>query len=134
MASLNTVALVGRAGRDPEVRYFDNGSSVATFTIAVDGWSKDAGERNTSWVDCKAWGKTAQTVADYVRKGSLIGVTGRLEQERWETKAGEKRSKLVVVVNSLQLLTPRDQGQGQSQGYGQAQGYAPADLDEEVPF
>lgn len=133
MASLNTVALVGRAGRDPEVRYFDNGSSVATFTIAVDGWSKDEGKA-THWIDLKLWGRSAQTAADFVRKGSLIGVTGRLEQERWETKAGEKRSKLVVVVNSLQLLTPRDQGQGQSQGYGQAQGYAPADLDEEAPF
>lgn len=104
MSSINTVSLVGRAGRDPELRYFESGTAVASFALAVDGWNRDAGEKNTHWIDLKIWGKGAQVAADHVRKGSMIAVSGRLEQERWTSKQGDNRSKIVVVVTQLQLL------------------------------
>lgn len=127
MSNLNTVALVGRAGRDPEIRYLQSGTQVASFSLAVDGWSKDDAEPVTHWIDVKVWGKTAQVCADYLRKGSLCAINGRLEQERWQTKTGENRSRIVVVASVLQLLErkPKDAA-------AQGQGQAPAD--EELPF
>lgn len=121
MSSINTVSLVGRAGRDPEIRYFESGTAVASFALAVDGWNRDAGEKNTHWIDLKIWGKVAQVAADYVRKGSMLAISGRIEQERWTTKQGDNRSKLVVVVNQLQLLSQRSDAQQPAQ-------------DEEPPF
>lgn len=115
--SLNTVALTGRVGRDPEIKYFESGTMIATFSLAVDGFAKD-GEKPTHWIDLKIWGKQAQVSADYVRKGSKIGVSGRLEQENWVDKeSGGKRSKLVVVADRLELLGTKQEAS-----------------DEEVPF
>lgn len=127
MSNLNTVALVGRAGRDPEIRYLQSGTQVAAFSLAVDGWSKDDSEAVTHWIDVKVWGKTAQVCADYLRKGSLCAINGRLEQERWQTKTGENRSRVVVVASVVQLLErkPKDAA---------AQAPAAAGSDEELPF
>jgi single-strand DNA-binding protein len=107
MSNLITVTILGRAGRDPEIRYLQSGTQVAAFTIAVDGWSKDDAKPNTHWFDVKVWGKQAQVCADYLRKGQLVGLSGRLEQERWTTKTGEKRSRVVIVASTVQLLTPK---------------------------
>jgi single-strand DNA-binding protein len=97
------IALVGRAGRDPEVRYFESGSLVAEVSLAVRRTRDD-----TDWFNLKIWGKQAQTAADYVRKGSLIGVTGSLASESWTDRAtGEIRSKPVVRVDRLDLLGSR---------------------------
>jgi single-strand DNA-binding protein len=121
--SINSVTLTGRAGRDPEVKYFESGSCVAQFSIAVDRYSKEGG-KEADWFNIKLWGKQAQVAADYVRKGSLVGVTGRLEMERWIDRAsGEERSKTVVVGDRLELLG----------GRREAESPAPAS-DEEVPF
>ena len=121
--SINSVTLTGRAGRDPEVRYFESGSCVAQFSIAVDRYSKEGG-KDADWFNIKLWGKQAQVAADHVRKGSLVGVTGRLEMERWIDRAsGEERSKTVVVGDRLELLG----------GRREAESPAPAS-DEEVPF
>ena len=99
---MNSITLVGRAGRDPEVKYFESGTVVANLTLAVRGLRKDD---DTEWFNLEIWGKTAQVAADYVRKGSLIGVVGRIRTERWTDKTtGDERSKLVVSVNSLNLL------------------------------
>ncbi len=143
MASLNTVTLIGRLGKDPEARYFESGSMVCTFTLAVDGWNREGKEPESHWFDVKVWGKTAQTAADWLKKGShQVGLSGRLEQERWQTQAGEKRSRIVVVAERLQLLGRPGQGQqgGQQQPapaqrpapawQGQDQGFG----DEEIPF
>lgn len=121
--SINSVTLTGRAGRDPEIKYFESGSCVAQFSIAVDRYSKEGG-KDADWFNIKLWGKQAQVAADHVRKGSLVGVTGRLEMERWIDRAsGEERSKTVVVGDRLELLG----------GRREAESPAPAS-DEEVPF
>jgi single-strand DNA-binding protein len=145
MASLNSCSFTGRAGRDPEVRYFEDGTSLCNLSIAVDSWKRDA---DPLWLNCVIRGKQAQVAADYVRKGSLIGVTGELENDTWTDRAtGEEKSKLVLSVNSLKLLeSRRDGGGGDSQAEAQpraqrqslrraAPSPAPSSLDEEeVPF
>jgi single-strand DNA-binding protein len=102
----NAVVLVGRAGRDPEVRYFEGGTMVANFSLAVRGRSKD----ETDWFNLEIWGKQAQIAADYVAKGSLIGVSGSFKLDSWTDRtSGEERTKPVIRVDRLELLGSRQE-------------------------
>jgi len=114
--SLNCISLVGRAGRDPELRFFESGSAVANLTLAVNKASSNRDEE-PDWFNLEIWGKQAQVAADYVRKGSLIGVVGRMTSEQWtERSTGEKRSKSLVKVERLVLLGSKaDNHAGQMQ-------------------
>lgn len=108
LPSLNSVCLVGRAGRNPEVRYLESGNVVANLTLAVNRIRRDDG---TDWFNLEIWGKQAQVAADYVRKGSLLGITGSLNVQSWtDHGTGEGRSKLIVRVNRLDLLGKRGEG------------------------
>ena len=102
---INTINLVGRAGREPDVRYFESGSIVANFTIAVNRRSRD---EEPDWFNLEIWGKQAQIAADYVKKGSLNGITGSFKIDSWKDKnTGEDRYKPVVRVDRLNLLGSR---------------------------
>ena len=99
---INSVTLVGRAGRDPEVRYFESGTVVANLTMAVNRRNR---EDEPDWFNLEIWGKQAQVAADYVKKGSLIGVTGSFKMDTWKDRnTGEDRNKPVVRVDRLELL------------------------------
>lgn len=99
---VNVVNLVGRVGGDPEVRYFDSGKVVCKLTLAVNRLRKDD---PPDWFNLEIWDKTAEIAANYVRKGSLIGVQGSLKIETWTDKStGANRSKPVVRVDKLDLL------------------------------
>jgi len=99
---INSVTLVGRAGRDPEVRYFESGSVVANLTIAVNRRGRD---EEPDWFNLEIWGKQAQVAADFVRKGSLLGINGSFKLDTWVDKnTGENRSKPVIRVDRLELL------------------------------
>lgn len=103
--SINTITLVGRAGRDPETRFFEGGTVVTNLTLAVSRPSRD---EEPDWFNLEIWGKQAQVAADYVRKGSLIGVVGRMTNEQWtDRNSGERRSKALVKVDRLALLGSR---------------------------
>lgn len=104
--SLNLVTLVGRAGMDPEVRYFESGRVVCTFSLAVNRFRK--GEDKPDWFSLELWDRTAEVAGEYVRKGSLIGVTGRLKFDRWKDKStGEERQRPIIAVDRLELLGSR---------------------------
>ena len=119
---VNIVHLVGRAGGDPEVRFFESGSTVANLSLAVNRIRRDDGP---DWFNLAIWGKQAQVAADYVRKGSLLGITGSLQMETWTDRAsGEERSKAVIRVTRLDLLGSRRD----------AESYGGLQSDEEVPF
>ena len=112
---VNSIALVGRAGRDPEVRYFESGSMVANMTIAVNRRNR---EEEPDWFNLEIWGKQAQVAADYVKKGSLIGITGSFKLDRWNDRnSGEQRSKPVVRVDRLELLGSKRDNQDTSERY-----------------
>ena len=99
---INSVTLVGRAGRDPEVRYFESGTVVANLTMAVNRMNRND---EPDWFNLEIWGKQAQVAADYVKKGSLIGITGSFKLDRWKDRnTGEDRNKPVVRVDRLELL------------------------------
>ena len=109
--SINVVVLVGNAGRDPELRFFESGSCVCEFTLAINRPPRDGQNQEPLWVSCKAWGKTAQVAGDYVRKGSKVAIVGRLEIEQWtDRSSGEVRSKTLVVIDRLELCGSRSGG------------------------
>jgi single-strand DNA-binding protein len=130
---VNSVSLVGRAGRDPQANYFESGSMVAKFTLAVNRRSRDD---QPDWFALEIWGKQAQVAADYVRKGSLLGITGSFKLDRWTDRTtGEERSKPVINVDRLELLgSKRDAEGGAGAGGYSAPGYGGPASDEEVPF
>jgi len=124
---VNSITLVGRAGRDPEVRYFESGSVVANLTLAVNRRSRDD---EPDWFNLEIWGKQAQVAADYVRKGSLLGIIGSFKLDRWTDRtSGEERSKPVIRVDRLELLGSRRDADSGETAFG---GGEPSD--EEVPF
>ena len=103
---INSVNLVGRAGRDPEVRYFESGSMVANLTMAVNRRKRDD---EPDWFNLEIWGKQAQVAADFVKKGSLIGITGSFKIDSWNDRnTGEIKKKPVkatplYAISSIKL-------------------------------
>lgn len=105
---INRVVLVGRLGADPELRVTGSGHSVCTLRLAVRRVRAQQGQQDTDWINVEAWSKTAEFCANYLKKGYLVGVDGRLQVREWETQAGEKRRVYEVVADSVQNLQPRD--------------------------
>ncbi len=120
--SLNVVTLVGRVGGEPDVKYFESGSVVCNLTLAVNRRSRNNDQPD--WFNLEIWGKTAEVAANYVRKGSLIGVSGSLKFESWQDKGtGMSRSKPVIRVDRLDLLgSKRDEVNEGSPSYGDNEG------------
>jgi single stranded DNA-binding protein (ssb) len=109
--NLNIVTLVGRAGGDPEVKYFESGSVVCNLTLAVNRRTKKTDQPD--WFNLEIWGKTAEIAANYVRKGSLIGIKGALKFEYWQDRnTGTQRSKPVIRVDDLDLLGSKRDEEG----------------------
>jgi single-strand DNA-binding protein len=106
---VNNIILVGRAGRDPELRYFESGSCVADFSLAVNRPTKN---KETDWFNIKVWGRQAEIAGEFVKKGSLIAIEGEIDFESWIDKtSGQEQNKSVVVANNLRLLGGRSDNQ-----------------------
>ena len=106
--SLNTVAISGRLGRDPELKSTNNGNSVANFSVAVDQGFGD--QKTTSWVRCVAWQKTAEFVTKFFQKGDMIILSGRLQGRTWE-QDGVKREVLEVVAEKIDFAGEKKKSQ-----------------------
>ncbi len=116
MASFNRVILLGNLTRDPELRYLTNGTAVSDIGLAVNDRRKNAnGEwiEETTFVDVTLWGRTAEVAGEYLSKGSPVLIEGRLKLDSWESQDGQKRSKLRVVCDRMQMLGGRGQGGGE---------------------
>ena len=133
---VNQVMLVGRLTRSGELRYTTGGSPILTFSLA-NGYQIKKGENwedAVSFFNCQLWGKRAEALAPYLRKGKQIAITGQLRQERW-TKDGETRSRVIINVSSLQLLGKKEEGISQEQNINNHD--APDALpqfDDDIPF
>src|SRR6476646_3364507 len=134
--SVNKVILVGRLGRDPETRYTGGGQAVCNFTMATDETYKDRnGERQkrTEWHRIVLWGKLAEIAQQYLKKGMLVYIEGRIQTRQWDDKStGAKRTATDIVGNTMKMLTSRgemgDGGGGSSMG-ATAGGHGGADAD-----
>jgi len=116
MASFNKVILVGNLTRDPELRYTPKGTAIAKIGLAVNRvWTNEAGEKKeeVTFVDVDVFGRTAENVGQYMRKGRPILIEGRLKLDQWDDKqTGQKRSKLGVVAETVQFLGSPSEGGG----------------------
>jgi single-strand DNA-binding protein len=155
---INKVILVGRLGKDPEIRSTPQGNTVAKFTMATDEKFTDrAGEKQerTEWHNIVAWGKLGEICGQYLKKGKLVYIEGSIRTDSWDDKeSGQKKYRTEIVANTMKMLDRRgDEGGGggggydRSSSYGQSQpqsrgggasagGGRPAEIedDEEVPF
>ena len=145
MSSFNKVLLMGNLTRDPEIRSLPSGQTVTelgiasnrTYTAGGPGGEK---REEVTFVDVSFWGRAGEVIAQYLKKGDPIFIEGRLTFRQWETKEGQKRSKLAVTGENFQFIGGRREGGGPSQGGGRtAGGAAPAASDgmegfDEVPF
>jgi single-strand DNA-binding protein len=126
--SVNKVILVGRLGRDPETRYTGGGQAVANFSVATDETYKDkAGERQkrTEWHKIVVWGKQAEIAQQYLKKGSLVFIEGRIQSREWQDKEGQKRTSFEIVATNFRMLGGR--GDGGAGGGGASMGGARAE-------
>lgn len=108
--SVNRVILVGRLGRDPETRYTSGGQAVCNFTMATDESFKDkSGERQkrTEWHRIVVWRKLAEICQQYLKKGSLVFIEGRIQSRQWDDRDGNKRTTVEIVADTMRMLGPR---------------------------
>ena len=110
MPALNRVQLIGRLGKDPESKYTPSGKKVAHFSLAVSQRWKTGGETKeyTEWVNIEAWGRLGEVCQDYLKKGSLVYLEGRLKTEKYEGKEGDTKYFTKVVALTLQFLDKKD--------------------------
>lgn len=125
MPNLNKVQLMGNITRDPEVRYTPKGTAVTDISLAINrSFNSDDGERReeTTFVDITFWGRQAEVIGEYMKKGRPLYVEGRLQLDSWEDKTtGQQRSRLKVVGENFQFLGGRDDGGGGGSGGGGGQ-------------
>jgi len=139
MSGVNRVILIGRLGRDPELKFTPAGKAVTNFTMATsETWKDDSGERQerTEWHKIQMWGKLAETAAKYLSKGSQVYIEGKLQTREWTDKDGQKRYTTEIVANNMTMLDgkgdnsekPNNPEKPESSG-----GLSPDDLDQ-IPF
>lgn len=124
---LNNVTLVGRLTKDPELKYTPNGVAVCAFAIAVNrNFANQKGEKEADFINCVVWKKPAENMANYLSKGSQIGLTGRIQTRNYEGQDGKKIYITEVVAENISYLEPKgdgsSQGKNKSQGNSQSQG------------
>ncbi len=122
MGSLNKAMIIGRLGRDPEVRYTQGGQAVASFSVATDHkWTNKSGEKQekTEWHRIKAWGKLAELAGEYLAKGRQVYVEGRIETSEYTDKDGVKKYSTEINAETIQFL---DSGKGAEGGRGRGEG------------
>jgi single-strand DNA-binding protein len=136
MPSYNKVLLMGHMTRDPELRYTPKGKALAQFGMAVNRkWKAESGEQQEEvlFIDCTAWGRTAEVLNQYKKKGDPLMVDGRLKLDQWEDKqTGAKRSKISVVIETMQCLDRADGGERPERQPAPAK-FEPSDNDGALP-
>ena len=142
--SVNKVILVGRLGKDPEVKYTQGGTPVARFSLATDEtWKDQAGEKQqrTEWHNIVAWSKLAEICGQYLTKGRLIYIEGRLQTRTWEDKDGNKRSTTEVRADNMVMLSGKFEETRSERGVAAAAPTASAErpvepeiTDDDIPF
>ena len=119
---INNTVLVGRLTKDPELRYTASGTAVATFTLAVNrSFTNQNGEREADFINCVIWKKPAETMEKYAKKGTLIGIVGRIQSRNYENQQGQRVYVTEVVAGNFQLLESRQQSDQTGKGNGTQQ-------------
>ena len=119
---INNVVLVGRLTKEPDLRYTSNGTAAASFTLAVNRSFKNAsGDREADFINCVIWRKSAETLANYAHKGTLLGVAGRIQTRNYENQQGQRVYVTEVIADSFQLLESKSNNSSQNTSVGNQQ-------------
>lgn len=132
MSSINKVILIGRLGKDPEVKYTPSGAPVAKFSLATDEVFKDrAGEqqRRTEWHNIVAWNRLAEICGEYLTKGKQIYIEGSIRSRQWEDQSGNKRTSYEIVAREMKMLGSKADSERAAAGASAGAGAAPAPPD-----
>ncbi|MBR9649014.1 single-stranded DNA-binding protein [Clostridium tyrobutyricum] len=137
---MNRVVLIGRLTKDPELRFTPgNGTAVTTFTIAVDRRFSKNGQREADFIPVVVWGKQAESTANYMSKGKLIGISGRIQTRNYEAKDGMRRYVTEVIADEVQFLEWGEKSQGssnnmnsQSNNFGNTQSFDENNYGEDI--
>jgi len=101
---MNTVTVIGRAGQDAEIKYFESGKVKTTFSLAVGRWDSKTKEEVTDWFNIEVWDKQAEFAGEYIKKGRQVVADGRISISKWSDPSGEERERYLVVANNVRLL------------------------------
>jgi len=128
---LNRVILIGRLTRDPELKYTPSGTAVASFTLAVDRRPNAQGEREADFIPIVVWQKQAESCANYIGKGSLVAIDGRMQVRSYDDKDGNRRWMTEVIAENVRFLDKRGEGRAPDAG---AMGGDIGFTDDDIPF
>lgn len=139
---VNKVILVGRLGKDPEMRYTSGGSPVTHFSLATDeSWKDQSGERQkrTEWHNIVVWNKLAETCSQYLSKGKMVYIEGRIQTREWDDKDGNKRRTTEIVASDMKMLEKKPEGAPMGESVGErptpaAKPMEPGITDDDIPF
>ncbi|NLZ16194.1 MAG: single-stranded DNA-binding protein [Desulfobulbaceae bacterium] len=140
---INKVILIGNLGADPEIRYTQSGSQVATFNVATtEKWKGQDGniQEQTEWHRIVAWSKLAEICGQYLHKGSRVYIEGRLQTRKWQDQSGVDRYTTEIIAREMKMLSPRSSSGdgeygGSGSGYGGGSSYnEPSPIGDDVPF
>lgn len=121
---INRVVLVGRLTKDPELKYTQSGTPMARFTVAVNRFKKEGEEQQADFISCIAWRKQAENLANFMKKGNLIGLEGKVQTGSFDGQDGKRVYTTDIVADSVQFLEPRgSQGSTQTQNYQSSNNY-----------
>ena len=101
---MNTVVVVGRAGQDAEIKYYESGKVKTTFSLAVNRWDSKTKAEVTDWFNIDVWDKQAEFAGEYIKKGRLVAVDGRIATSKWKDNSGDEKERFLVIANSVRLL------------------------------
>lgn len=143
--SLNHVCVMGRLGKDPELRHTQSGTAVASFSLAVDRdfKSKETGEKETDWLDVVAWRNTAEFVSKYFTKGRVAIVDGKLQTRKWQDKSGNNRVSVEILADNVYFGDSKHEGNSTGNhgsygvapsAYGTPTSYSPAPMSGQTGF
>lgn len=140
--SLNMCCFIGFLGKDPEIRYMTNGDPIANFSIACgESWKDKSGEKQekTEWIRISAFGKLAQIVGDYLKKGSLVYISGKMQTRKWTNKEGQDQYTTEIVANEMKMLggkpaddKPKPAQKAEREPGGDGSGFD--DMEDDIPF
>jgi len=108
---LNSVVLVGRVGQDPEIKYFESGKSKTTFSIAVDRWNPKTKAREADWFNIQLWDKKAESAAEWIKKGSMVSIEGRIAVSKWQTPDGENVERYLINATDYSFVGSKKETQ-----------------------
>ena len=109
---MNSAVIVGRAGQDPEIKYFESGKVKTSFSLAVGRWDSKTKSETTDWFNIEVWDKQAEFAGEYIKKGRLVALDGRIASSKWNDASGSEKERFIIIASNVRLLgSKKDEAQ-----------------------